>query len=127
MEDWYYQVYDSYGSRHAYVRRDEAFDFYRNNNGIRIETVTKDLFPTIEVIVDEEGFNIERIRQDLTIKETSEAMRRAIDKYDKKNTKQISLKLNLKTDADILAKFKTVDNVQGYIKELIRKDLDENY
>jgi hypothetical protein len=33
------------------------------------------------------------------------------------------LKLNLKTDADILEKLESVGNRQGYIKELIRKDL----
>ena len=43
--------------------------------------------------------------------------------YDKSNTRNISLKLNLKTDADILDKLKTVDNVQGYIKQLIRADI----
>ena len=44
-------------------------------------------------------------------------------KYDKKNTKRICLKFNLKTDADILEKLDKVPNMQGYIKELIRQDL----
>lgn len=47
------------------------------------------------------------------------------DKYDKANTKKILLKLNLATDADILAKLDAVPNKQGYIKELIRKDLNK--
>ena len=47
-------------------------------------------------------------------------------KYDAKNTKRISLKFNLKTDADILKKLQDVPNTQGYIKELIRKDLANN-
>lgn len=46
-------------------------------------------------------------------------------KYDAKNTKRFGLKLNLKTDADILEKLESVDSIQGYIKELIRKDLRE--
>ena len=46
-------------------------------------------------------------------------------KYDAKNTKQIVLKLNLKTDADILEQLEKVGNKQGYIKELIRKDIAE--
>ena len=53
----------------------------------------------------------------------TEAKRQAIRKYDAKATKQIHLKLNLKTDADILAQLERVENVQGYIKELIRKDI----
>ena len=47
----------------------------------------------------------------------------AQDKYDAKNTKQFKMKLNIKTDADILAKLDLVDNKQGYIKELIRRDI----
>ncbi len=53
----------------------------------------------------------------------SEAQKRATEKYDKMNTKQIMMKLNKGTDADILAKLESVSNVQGYIKELIRKDI----
>lgn len=51
------------------------------------------------------------------------AQARASAKYDKLHTKQIVLKLNIKTDSDILAKLEQTDNKQGYIKELIRKDL----
>ena len=44
-------------------------------------------------------------------------------KYNKANVKQIKLNLNLKTDADIIKALEAVPNKQGYIKELIRKDL----
>ena len=54
---------------------------------------------------------------------TSDAQKRAVIKYDAANTKQIKLKLNVKTDADILARLQEVENVQGYIKELIRADM----
>ena len=47
-------------------------------------------------------------------------------KYDKTNTTQIRMKLNLKTDADILEKLESVRNKQGYIKALIRADIAEN-
>lgn len=47
-------------------------------------------------------------------------------KYDAENTIQIKLKLNMKTDADIVAKLDNVWNKQGYIKELIRKDLEDD-
>lgn len=40
--------------------------------------------------------------------------------YDKKNTKGLYLKLNLKTDADILAWLEAQENKQGSIKTLIR-------
>lgn len=46
-------------------------------------------------------------------------------RYDKNHTKQFHLKLNLQTDADIIEKFAQVPSIQGYIKELIRKDLSK--
>lgn len=56
-------------------------------------------------------------------KKTSDAQMRAVAKYDAQNTKQIMLKLNRSTDADILAKLAATGNVQGYIKALIRADI----
>lgn len=53
----------------------------------------------------------------------SEAQKRAIVKYDKAHTKQIKLKLNLETDRDIIEYLDQLENKQGYIKELIRKDI----
>lgn len=55
----------------------------------------------------------------------TDARRRAVAKYDAKNTKQYHLKLNLNTDADIIAKLETVGPVQTYLKELIRKDIEK--
>lgn len=47
-------------------------------------------------------------------------------RYDQENTRQIKMKLNIKTDADILKKLDSVSNKQGYIKALIRKDMYEH-
>lgn len=44
--------------------------------------------------------------------------------YDASNTIQIRLKLNKKTDADILDRLNAVPNKQGYIKGLIRSDME---
>lgn len=43
--------------------------------------------------------------------------------YDKQNTIQVKMKLNKKTDADIIEQLNKVDNKQGYIKSLIRADM----
>ncbi len=56
----------------------------------------------------------------------SEAQNRAQAKYDKANTTQIQMKLNRKNDADILEKLASVGNKQGYIKALIRADIEAN-
>ena len=53
----------------------------------------------------------------------TDAIRRAVKKYDAANTVQFHLKLNVNTDADIIEKLKAVPNVQGYLKELIKADI----
>lgn len=52
----------------------------------------------------------------------TEAVKRAQARYNKANTKQVLLKLNINTDADILEVLDRVGNKQGYIKALIRAD-----
>lgn len=44
-------------------------------------------------------------------------------RYDAANTAQVKLKLNLKTDADILAWLEAQASKQGAIKELIRQEI----
>ena len=57
-------------------------------------------------------------------KELTEAKKKAIAKYDARATKQVHLKLNLKTDSDILEHLEKQDSIQGYIKRLIREDME---
>lgn len=57
---------------------------------------------------------------------SSDAQRRAVAKYDAANTKKITLKLNRNTDADIIDTLAAVDNMQGYIKALIRQVITSN-
>lgn len=45
-------------------------------------------------------------------------------KYDKTHTKSYALKLNLVTDADIIEKLSSVPNIQAYIKQAIRNDIN---
>lgn len=58
--------------------------------------------------------------ENLTRKETPQ------ERYDRKNRVAVILKLNKKTDCDILEKLAAVPNKQGYIKQLIRADLEKN-
>lgn len=44
-------------------------------------------------------------------------------KYDSANCRFYHLKLNLRTDADVISKLETVPSKQDYIRQLIRKDL----
>jgi hypothetical protein len=52
-----------------------------------------------------------------------ESQKRARKKYDLENTRQIRIKLNKKTDKDILDCLDSQENRQGYIKKLIRTDI----
>ena len=54
---------------------------------------------------------------------STESQVRASIKYNKENTVQISLKLNRSTDADLIDSMNRIENKQGYIKELIRRDI----
>lgn len=47
-----------------------------------------------------------------------------IREYDKQNCRKLCLKLNKRTDADILAVLDQLENKQGYIKALIRADIE---
>ena len=54
---------------------------------------------------------------------STESQIKASIKYNKENTVQISLKLNRTTDADLIDSMNKIANKQGYIKELIRRDI----
>jgi len=48
------------------------------------------------------------------------------NKSNAKNTKLCNFRLTFSTDFDIIQKLNNVENVSGYIKALIRKDIEEN-
>lgn len=54
---------------------------------------------------------------------TSKAASKASMKYSADHVKQFKLALNKKTDADIISHLDTIENKQGYIKNLIRQDM----
>ena len=57
------------------------------------------------------------------MEEKRKAHVKASMKYNAKNVKQVKLNLNRKTDEDIISHLEACGNIQGYIKELIRKDM----
>lgn len=54
---------------------------------------------------------------------TSKAQLKAIDKYDREHTRRYMLKVNKKTEPEIYARMEAQENRQGYIKDLIRRDI----
>lgn len=53
----------------------------------------------------------------------TKAQIKAVRRYDDANTIKVALKLNKKTDADVIQRLQECGNKQGYIKKLIRADL----
>ena len=45
--------------------------------------------------------------------------------YEKENLRQIRLKINRKTEPELLAWIEKQKNIQGYIKQLIRREMPE--
>ena len=58
-------------------------------------------------------------------KPETEAEKKAKARYDAANTVQLKMKLNKNTDADILSWLEQQGNKQGYIKALIRADMNK--
>lgn len=56
----------------------------------------------------------------------TEAQKRATRRYDDAHTMRVYVKLNRKTDADIIDRLSSIGNKQGYIKSLIRADIAGN-
>lgn len=59
--------------------------------------------------------------------ESTKAQIKASVKYDANNTTRLYIKLNNNTDADIIEHLKSVANKQGYIKELMRDDMNDSF
>lgn len=47
------------------------------------------------------------------------------ERWNKENTRRITLRLNNRTDKDILDKLDSIENVQGFIKSLIRAEISK--
>lgn len=54
----------------------------------------------------------------------TESQRRASAKYDAANTTSVRLKMNINTEMDIIERLEEVGNKNGYIKQLIREDIE---
>lgn len=56
----------------------------------------------------------------------TDAQKKSVAKYDRAHTKGLYVKLNKETDRDIIDKLEGVNNKQGYVKQLIRDDINKN-
>lgn len=55
---------------------------------------------------------------------SKEAMQRAKNKHNREHTTQVMVRLNCKTDADVIERFNSISESKlGYVKRLIREDI----
>ena len=47
------------------------------------------------------------------------------DQYQKEHIKQIKFKLNRKTDDELICWLESKENIQGYLKELVKTDMEK--
>ena len=111
----------------TYNNTDKTYGIYNTENlsvdGVfNTEEEAREEIENLKLAGDGEIYEIVRVEP----RTTSPAQARAAAKYDKSNTKGVYLKFNKTTDADILEYLKSVDNVQGYIKNLIRSDINNS-
>ena len=57
------------------------------------------------------------------MKKTPESQLKAGAKYDERMTRRFGLKLNYGTDAELIEMLEKQPSIQGYIKKLIREDV----
>ena len=74
-----------------------------------------------KVFTEEEARERKNARQREYSKKTGYA---AQEKYKKENSKQYIVRVMLTTESDIAEKLESVDNKAGYIKRLIREDIE---
>lgn len=57
--------------------------------------------------------------------QTRQEINKRVDEWQRQNVRRVIVKLNKRTDADILAELETKDSIQGYIKEAIREKMSK--
>lgn len=65
-------------------------------------------------------------KRTLTPKQRQKNIIASNEKWRKANTKIVNMRFNIDSDADILEKLDQVENKADYIRQLIRKDIENN-
>ena len=123
VDDYLYIVYFQDGAHYTYCKGEDAYSSYKSC-GIRLERKTKELFPTYEVLLEKAPVAEPYRPNQKSKKELQKMGKQKYDlAYQKDNIKQVKFTLNKNTDQDIIKKLDTVQNKNGYLKDLIRQDI----
>lgn len=115
IDDYTYIVYYNDDSFHYYSKGQEAYKSYLNS-GVKLERKTKDLYPTYESLLNKPNV-LTKVKGDSMSKTKYDLQ------YQKDNVKQVKFTLNRNTDQDIIEHLENQTNVNGYLKNLVRKDI----
>lgn len=125
MSQWAYKIEQDSGYLFPEFNRDKALKRFENE-GVKLYRFDKTkLFPTLELLIDNPNRDVHDLYEDDSLKETRYSLRKAIKKYDAKSTSQFKMKLNNINDKDIIDYLNSLDNKQGFIKELIRNHMQK--
>lgn len=119
IDNYLYIVEYPYGEKRMFCRGEDAYNDY-SKYGQKLTRRTKNLFPTYETLLEKDEQKMRKINQ----KQKQKTDKKDYDiQYAKDNIRQIKFTLNRNTDQDIIEHLDQQKNKQGYLKELIRKDI----
>lgn len=121
IDNWFYMVNYEDESWHLFVKGQDAYREYTSNpSAVAITRKSKDLFPTYQTMMSkQEGYVYMPIQ-----KGEKEMSKKEYDiQYQKDHTKRVYFVLNKDIDFDIINYLAGKDNVNGFLKKLIREQM----
>lgn len=124
LDNWLYIVSYRDGSEYLYTKGADAYaEYKRTDFAVAITRKSKDLFPVYQTMMSKEEFAyIPKKKGD----KVSDMSKKDYDvQYQKEHVKRVYFVLNKASDKDIVDFLATKDNVNGFLKELVREKMRE--
>lgn len=123
VDDWFYIVNYEDDSYYLYTKGKDAYEEYlRNEKAIAITRKSKDLFPVYQTMMSKtDGYVYIPLKKKGKKKEVS---KKDYDiQYQKEMLKRVYFVLNKKLDGDIIEFLAEQENVNKFLKDLVRKEM----
>lgn len=122
VDDWFYLVNYEDESYYLYTKGKEAYEEYmRNDRAIAITRKSKDLFPVYQTMMSKiDGYVYIPLKKG----KEKEVSKKDYDiQYQKEMLKRVYFVLNKKLDGDIIEFLAEQENVNKFLKDLVRKEM----
>lgn len=118
LDEWLYIVSYRDGSEYLYTKGADAYaEYKRTDFAIAITRKSKDLFPTYQVMMSKGEFAYIPKKGE----KVADMSKKDYDmQYQKEHVKRVYFVLNKASDKDIVDFLAKQDNVNGFLKELVR-------